>query len=245
MFLKVKSRIAGILLSLFAASPAQAENWLFVQANVFPAGCDSLAECVEASTTEVRNLMAMTATETSAFLTILDDLADVADVPELPTPAATPPVEVSLIDIVPRLQLIEVQGKVDALRGIPGVYFDATRVAGDGTSDIFVTYFTEMLTSAGVPILTQEEASLLPGAARMSVSLSYTRDNAGCIIPFRASLSIKEEVVLVRDPSIKLETTTWSVGVAESFTNTNFKAEDALRSAAQQFIDDYRTANAS
>ncbi len=34
-----------------------------------------------------------------------------------------------LMEIVPRLQVLEVRGKEDALRGLPGIYFDAARVA--------------------------------------------------------------------------------------------------------------------
>lgn len=235
-----KIGLAGWLY-LGAGTAAQADNWLLVQTNVFPAGCDSLAACIDVSTHESRNLMALSAQDTSAFLGIVDQMADVKDVPELPE--ATMPADFPLSDIIPRLQIIDVQGKVDALRDLPGVYFDAGRVSGDGMSDQFTAYFTEMLTEAGIAVLTEEEALALPGAARMSVSLSMRRDNAGCILPFRASLSIKEEVVLVRDPSIKLETTTWSASVAENFANTNFTAENALRDAAQKFIDDYLQAN--
>ena len=221
---------------------ARSENWLLVQTNVFPSGCPSLVDCLASSTQEMRNLMALDAVETTAFLDVIAQLSDVKDVPVIPD--AKMPADFPLMDIVPRLQVIEVQGKMDTLRGLPGVYFDASRVAGDGMSDTFIAYFTQMLTETGIPILTEEEAMNLPGAAKMSVSLSLTRDNAGCIFPFRASLSIKEQVVLVRDPSIKLETTTWSASVAENFTNTNFTSDMALRDAAQRFIDDYKNANA-
>lgn len=223
------------------SSPANADNWLFVQTNVFPSGCESLVACIDSTTDERRNLMEMSATETMVFLSIIDELSEVQDVP--PIPDAKAPPDFPLSEIVPRLQVIEVQGKVDALRGLPGVYFDANRVSGEGLSDEFTAYFTDMLNTAGIPILTEEQARAMPGAARMSVSLSMTRDNAGCILPFRASLSIKEEVVLVRDPTIKLETTTWSVNVAENFANTNYVATAALRDAAQQFIVDYGVAN--
>ncbi len=225
-----------------SAGPARSENWLLVQTNVFPAGCPSLVDCIDASTQELRNLMALDPDETTAFLYVIARLSDVQDVPNLP--GASMPAEFPLMEIVPRLQVLEVRGKEDALRGLPGIYFDAARVAGDGMPEVFAAYFTDMLNAAGIPILTEEEALLLPGAARMSVSLSLTRDNAGCIFPFRASLSLKEEVVLVRDPAIKLETTTWSASVAENFTNTNFTSDMALRDAAQRFIDDYKNANA-
>jgi len=225
-----------------SAGPGRSENWLLVQTNVFPAGCRSLVDCIDASTQELRNLMALDPEETTAFLDVIAQLSDVEDIPDLPV--ASMPADFPLMDIVPRLQMLEVQGKEDALRGLPGIYFDAARVAGDGLPEVFTSYFTDMLTTAGIPVLTEEGALLLPGAARMSVSLSLTRDNAGCIFPFRASLSLKEEVVLVRDPLIKLETTTWSMSVAQNFTNTNFTAEMDLRDAAQRFIDDYKNANA-
>ena len=231
------------LMAIGIGDQARADNWLLVQTHVFPAGCNSLAACIDISTNEVRSLLAMTADETTAFLGIIDQMSDVQNVPKLPDAEA--PANFPLIDIVPRLQVLEVRGKIGALKGLPGVYFDAARVSGDGMSETFTAYFADMLTSAGIPVFTEEEALAMPGAARMSVSLSETRDNAGCIFPFRASLSIKEEVVLVRDPSIKLETTTWSASVAEDFANTNFLPENALRNAAQRFIDDYLQANAA
>lgn len=235
------TRAFMLAIGLLFAPSAKAENWVLLQANVFPEGCESIASCLENTTQDARNLMAMSQTETDAFLLILSEMADVKNVKDIPV--ATLSDNLPLIDIVPRLQILEVQGKVDALTGLPGVYFDASRVTGEGASEAFVETFSAMLASAGIPILTEEEAMQMPGAAKMSVSLSLTRDNAGCIIPFRASLSIKEQVVLVRDPNIKLETTTWSVSVAQNFANSNYLPTAALMDAANQFISDYKTAN--
>ncbi len=229
--------------AILLPSQLQSENWIFIETSVFPAGCLSLSECLDSTTKEQRNLVEMDDDETTMLLDLINELSDIQNVP--PIPEITEPLDFQLADIVPRLQLLEVRGQADALKGLPGVYFDASRVAGEGTGDEFVAYFTQMITNAGIPILTEEEAAAMPGAARMAVSLSLTRDNAGCIFPFRATLSITEEVVLVRDPNIKLETSTWRVSVAENFANTNFLPTMALRDAANRFIDDYNAANAT
>lgn len=230
-------------LTLLTAGRLNAENWILVEAMVFPEGCANLTDCVAAQTHEQRTLMAMDSETTSAFLDTLDALADVRGVPE---PEKGPlPADFDLVEIVPNLRVLEIASKPDVLRGIPGIYFDATRVAGEGASDRFIAEFAAKLTTAGVRILTEDEALALPGAAKMSVSLSESRENAGCVFPFRASLTLKEEVVLVRDPKIKFETTSWTYSVGQNFTAVNYLGYDALTDAAQRFIDDYTTANAS
>ena len=108
------------------------------------------------------------------------DVLDGPDVSELPSET-----------IIPQLQVLEVQDKVGALRGLPGVYFDASRVSGDSAGEAFTACFTDLLTNNVMPVLTEEEALAIPGAGRLSVSLSLTRDNAGCILPFRANISLK------------------------------------------------------
>lgn len=220
----------------------RADTWLLVETNIVPSGCATASDCVERSIDQRRDLMAMDADETMAFLGVIGDLARLKNVPDvLDGPDVS---ELPLDTIIPQLQVLEVQDKVGALRGLPGVYFDASRVSGDGAGEAFTAYFTDLLTNNGIPVLTEEEALALPGAGRLSVSLSLTRDNAGCILPFRANISLKEEVVLVRDPSIKLELTTWSGSVNQNFTNTNYLAGAALRDVAKKFVADYQTANA-
>jgi hypothetical protein len=213
-----------------------------VEATVFPNGCKRLTECISMQTDHRRNLMALDQTTTGVFLETLDTLADVSDVPSIENGPL--PDDFKLVDVVPLLTELSIATKPEVLRGIPGIYFDASRVSGDGASDHFIADFSAQLTAAGLPVLSEEEARALPGAARMSVSLSQSRENAGCIFPFRASLTLKEEVVLVRDPTMKFETTSWSYSVGQDFTAVNYLGVDALSDAAQRFIDDYMTANA-
>jgi hypothetical protein len=231
------------------SSISHAENWVFVEALVFPEGCETWTACLDDTTDSRRNIMAMDDDITNSFLTALDAMAEIRNVPK---PAETEPMEepttprvINIMDVIPQLSILEVTKRPDVLRGLPGIYFDASRVVGDGNSDRFIAEFTQMLGTAGIPIFTEEEALLLPGAAKMSVSLSIMADNGGCILPFTASLSIKEELVLVRDPTIKIESATWSGRVAQNFANTNYGGYDALRDAAQKFIDDYLAANPS
>ena len=239
---------AAVAAFALCASTGRAENWVFVDAMVFSAGCSSWDSCVDTATETRRNIMTMDDVTTASFLHVLDSMAEFRNIP-MPdaagnVPDITEPSEINLMDIVPALTVLEVTKSTDVLRGLPGVYFDASRVTGDGASDRFVREFSAQLIAAGIPVLTEEDALLLPGAAKLSVSLSQSRENAGCVFPFRASLTLKEEVVLVREPTIKFETTSWTYGIGQNFTAVNYLGYDALTDAAQRFIDDYRAANA-
>ena len=235
------SRLFGALCAMMPTI-AHADNWIFVEALVFPTGCETWSTCVESATANHRNFLTLDDSLTESFLVTLDAIADIRNVP--PPPELEPEANaINITDVIPILSVYEVTKGADVLRGLPGVYFDASKVTGEGYAERFVLEFTEMLNAAGIPVLTEEEALLLPGAGKMSVSLSVTTDNGGCILPFSASLSLKEELVLVRDPTIKLIAGTWSGSVAQNFANTNYGGYNALQDAAQKFIDDYLAAN--
>ena len=107
----------------------------------------------------------------------------------------------------------------------------------------FVLHVQDMLKELGIKELTKEEIAKVPGSATLNVRFSAQKESAGCITPFSVSFSVTEEVVMVRNPSVKLKTSIWSASSKENLANRNYKPFNALEDAVAKFVTDYRGAN--
>jgi hypothetical protein len=140
----------------------------------------------------------------------------------------------------------ELGDAIDTLRGLTGVH-------------VFTDYLTEpaslkgqlrpqirklaedWLRAAGIRILTRQEVDREPGKPRVELYLTPGNSETGC--PFRVSVSLRQEIVLVGDPSVHLLTGTWSDGgIADNGLAQGSEVE-TLGFYIQRFIDDWRTAN--
>ena len=93
--------------------------------------------------------------------------------------------------------------------------------------------------------LTKEEMEMTPGRPTLTVNFSPRRESEGCIIPYSVSMAIKEEVVMVRDTTIKLSGNAWAGSVRENLANRNFTPTSALNEVLQKLEKDFTAANSS
>ncbi|MEE9389074.1 MAG: hypothetical protein V3U96_10735 [Paracoccaceae bacterium] len=148
-------------------------------------------------------------------------------------------------DIRAVLVPLKISGPSEALRGLKGVFLDLKRMPNTHESSLFVSQVTETFQKLNIPILTKEQAAALPGNPRLSIQFSDNKDVAGCIVPFRATMKLTEEMVTVRDPSIKLDMSVWSASIGQNLGNTNFTGSMALESALSRFVEDFQEANSN
>lgn len=140
---------------------------------------------------------------------------------------------------------MEVADKITTLRGLNGVFVDFRAVRGPRTFTrdfgAEVHAFTvKALQSAGIPLLTKQEADVEPG--RPTLTLRYSVEVVGCK-PWSLSLGLKQTSVLTRDLSIMLEGTTWSSSARQSEEDVDFGALEALQKIVTAFTTDYAKAN--
>lgn len=217
--------------------PAAAEDWVMVETRELPSSCTDPMNCDDPSRLLLRNFLSLRNSEKSTFSQLLNSMSTIRGVPDDVTlPACRQMVEKAA-------HPPPVATKPELLAGHPGVYFDSTRIDGIEVSAAFSGALRERLGAAGVKFLTEEEWQDTPGRPTLSLSYSVRKESAGCIIPFSISLQIKEEVLLVRDVSLKTNAPIWSGLVRQNLTNTHYMPENALDEIIVKFLKDWGKAN--
>ncbi len=152
-----------------------------------------------------------------------------------------PPKELTSIDTTP----LTLADKVATLGGLNGVFVDFRAVRGPRTftgnfGETVHSYVISQLQQAGIPLLTKEEVETTPG--KPTLTLRYSVEVVGCK-PWSVSLGLTQLVVLTRDTSIMLNTTTWSGSARQSESDIEYGAMEALRDVVAAFTEDYAKAN--
>ena len=154
----------------------------------------------------------------------------------------------SLPGVVPAQEM----GEWRTLRGLGGVYLIVEdektgrfNVADGLTGDQLRQDTEEKLRSAKISVIkTQEEWLKTSGTPYLHININYyltsARKYSGSI-----ELVLEQEVVMVRDNSIKLQARTWGVKIDEFEVDNLQKVRGELGKLLQQFIEDYRNANNS
>ncbi|PIB22828.1 hypothetical protein BFP76_09865 [Amylibacter kogurei] len=145
----------------------------------------------------------------------------------------------------PDYEKMEISDKLAPLKNLPGVYFKLDGVRGptdDGGKfgKQLHGYVTDAMNKAGIPILTKEELENTPGKPQFSASFSGTQSN-GCT--WRVSAMLKQTVLLSRDLSVKLASTTWASFGGFDAAQPKQDEFDALTMLIDKFITDYKKAN--
>ena len=143
-------------------------------------------------------------------------------------------------------------GEWRTLRGIQGVYLIVEdektgrfNVADGLTGDQLLQDTEEKLRAAKISVIkTQEEWLKTSGTPYLHININYSltsdRRFVGSI-----ELVLEQEVVMVRDHSIKLQARTWGVKIDEFEVDNLQKVRKELGKLLEQFIEDYRNANKS
>jgi len=235
----VRNFIAGLGTVSVAVWPvfATAETWLMIEARDVPSNCAHPVDCIADSRLAARNVMSLSAADRETFILSLNSAATIRGVIDEPV--------VALYNDRPlELHALPVAEKLVPLIDHPGVLFDPTSLDGHEDTVGFADKIRTALEQAGLRFLTKEEWENTPGRPVLSVRYSAIKESAGCIIPYSVSMSIKEEVVLARNPNLKLTTNTWAGTGRQNLANTNFQPANALNDVLGNFVADYTKANA-
>jgi hypothetical protein len=161
----------------------------------------------------------------------------------LPPPVAGPPNCPIPTALSPTTELGDA---VDTLRGLTGVYVlteyltEPPELKGKLRPQIR-RVAEERLRAAGFRVLTRQEVDREPGKPRLEFYLTPGNAATGC--PFRVSVSLRQEIVLVGAPAVHLLTGTWSDGGISDNGLAQGSELDTFSFYLDRFIDDWRTAN--
>ncbi|PYE85991.1 hypothetical protein [Pseudoroseicyclus aestuarii] len=141
----------------------------------------------------------------------------------------------------------EMATAIETLEGLGGVHADFRGVRGPAgyPSDFggdAQRAVERILSEAGVPLVSEEELAAIPG--RPELSLRFSPEVVGCRL-WSVSLSLRQTVVLDRDRSKALTTTTWSSSAGQSEDDVDFGAGDAMRQVIEAFAQAWAEAQAA
>ncbi|WP_370231363.1 hypothetical protein [Cognatishimia sp.] len=226
----------GLILSLILPRLAAAEDWLLVETRKVPDTCAHPLICLPKSELESRHLLKLTKKNQNSFFGFLKSVASISGIPNIAVAGLHPPDPQTLhqLDIAPKLR---------PLRDHPGVYFESSKLDGGDVTAEFSDMIRQRLSALGLRFLTKEEWENTPGKPTLSVRFSARLESAGCIVPFSLSMTLKEEVVLVRDPSQKISATVWNYSRRQNLANTNYGPTNSLFEIVEKFEADWRAAN--
>ena len=151
-----------------------------------------------------------------------------------PQPAALP--DATKLDLA--------QG-IDTLRGVTAVHVDLRGVRGPQSfrgsfGETAQAFLEETFTKYGIAILTKEEAVATQG--NLTLNMRYSAEVFGCR-PWSVSLSMSQRVLLARDPSLMLQTSTWSSSARQNEEDADFDEEQAMQQVILAFAQAWAEAN--
>lgn len=227
---------------------AAQDRLLYLEAAELADGCAILQDCLEDPVQTSRQVLRMTPENMTSFLAVLSESADMRNLPDMRRQHDGSQCTSATHSMHETLEDVPLTDAAGTLRGLTHVHFDAMAVKGpNGDAATFGAILhprmVSLLESAGLTVVSAQEVVDVPGQPHLRVSFSPFVDDRGCIRPFRASLQLKQSVVMTRDTSIRYEATTWSKSVAQAFTNTNRTPEIAMMEAIDAFIADWTLSN--
>jgi hypothetical protein len=146
---------------------------------------------------------------------------------------------------LPPAQLLK---PADSLRSLPGIQlitdFITEPDALKGKLRPAVRKLAEeRLKLAGIRLLSPQEVEQVPGRPRLELYLTKGDPARGC--PFRVWMSVRQEVALARDSSIRLITGTWGDGGASRAAFAKDAEVETFAYYIDRFIKDWQAAKTS
>ncbi len=136
-----------------------------------------------------------------------------------------------------------------SLRGLNGVHVLVADVDTDDEIDgldkaQIQKDIDNVLRTAGINVLTREEAMRTPGIPCLYVSVDSMKGPEGCCA-YSTIVELLQAVYLVRDPDIRTYAETWSTGVKGITAESNLKQAiwEDLRDILDFFITNYFSVN--
>lgn len=166
----------------------------------------------------------------------------------IPKPAAAPPscpVPTAPLPAGP-LPPRELGDRIDSLTGLTGARIvtdtirEPDRLKGQLRTQVRAMA-EERLRAAGLRILSREEAEREPGKPRLEFILTPGDPASGC--PFRVFVSLRQEAVLVRDPSVRLLLGAWGEGGISDNGRAEGSELETFAFYVDRLIADWRLAN--
>lgn len=220
---------------------ATAQDWLLIETRRVPNQCSQPVECIDRSVLLARNMAYLSHSDRDTVTQFLNQIATIRGIPDDMAMQS----QLSVPQVIETLHPLPMSEKLAPLVAHPGAYFDPETLDGTEATAGFGTYVATELQRAGFRILTEAEMEVTPGRPKLRVRFSKRSESAGCIIPFSISMSISEEVAMVRNPALKLSANAWSKLVKENLANSNYTPRSALEEAVKAFVSDWQTANSS
>ena len=228
--------VIGLMIGLTLPSAGLANDWILVETRKVPKTCVHPLICVPKSKLTSRHLLNLTRQNRENLYEFLNSVASVSRIPDSAV--------VGLCKPDPQaFHTLEIAPKLAPLINHPGVFFDSSKLDGTEASADFSAQIRKRLEALGLKMLTKEEWEATPGRPTLSMRYAARLESAGCIVPFSVSMTIKEEVVLVRDPSQKINATVWSYSRRQNLANTNYSPTNALLEVLERFEKDWREAH--
>jgi hypothetical protein len=102
----------------------------------------------------------------------------------------------------------------------------------------------DMLRTAGINVLTKEEAMRTPGIPCLYVNVDTMKGPDG-VYAYSTTIELLQGVYLIRNPDIRTYAETWSTGVKGIAAEPNLKQtiQDDLRDILDMFINNYFSVN--
>ncbi|MEO0485227.1 MAG: hypothetical protein AAF092_04885 [Pseudomonadota bacterium] len=146
---------------------------------------------------------------------------------------------------LPDATQLELAQRLDTLRGLPAVHVDLRGVRGPQSfrgsfGETAQAFLEEVFTKHGIAILTKEEAAATQGNA--TLTMRYSSEVFGCR-PWSVSMSMSQRVLLARDPTLMLQTSTWSSSARQNEADADFMEEHAMEQVILAFAQAWSEAN--
>lgn len=236
---RIRYMFALVALVLTGMPPAWAQNRILLEIRDLPGQCRQANYCIDRSTLAMRNLLSLAPSERNSLLQTINQISTVRGLPEDVGDRPTLAPE----NMTPALHPLPLADPAAPLIGHPGVYFDPSSLDSEEATSTFSAMIVSQLTAAGVRLLTREQMEATPGRPTLSVHFSPRRESAGCIIPYAFSMKITEEMVMVRNPALKLTGSIWSRTARQNLANLNYTPANALNEVISALITDWQAAN--
>ena len=138
--------------------------------------------------------------------------------------------------------------KSEALRNLPGVYFNLRNLKAPATYDgpfgeVLQREVTKKLRHAGIRVLSKAEHQLVPGQPQLNIYFSNTNPTTGCRFSIYASLT--QTVLLSRNHIVKFKAGTWGTSGGFTLDAPHRREFDAILHVVDIFIRDYWKANST
>ena len=219
--------------------PAAAEETLLIDLYQLPDNCTTNSSCLNDGAPIMTSILQMRRDQALQFTEAIESNSLLSGVSQ------------GAADVMCRRNLrpnsltLDAASDREILADHPGVYFDSAKVDTIEEVNGFSDQVREVLKRVGLKMLSKEEWDRTPGRPTLTLTYSPGRENAGCIIPFYVSLTLKEEVLLARDLSLKVSTPVWSKTVRQNLTSRYFSPQSAISDLLDTFESAFLKANPS